>query len=454
VTLRVIAQPGGICAQCTLKRWRVQRRPAKESRRLCVSRSRTHWNAFRMSLSCPAATAALGLLCGLCTSPASAQVLDPSFGERGEVTQGFTVVTGFDDDVALAACATPDGTLTVYGSASSNVRVVTVRLRADGSLDTRFSGDGKESFDWPGQRMFDRERVGLCLADGDAVLAQPAREGEDERIVLVRVDALTGLPDPAWGSGGFAVIDLDGLSTELAQRESPMGLNLAADGGVDLTGDVALANGGTRGFVVRLGPTGLVRAATILRRDQFSRFAFTAAVEAADGNLWLAGRGNRASDNARIYLRMHLDPQTLALIQAVPTSTVLARVGRGRMVAPGVFANVAHRAQAGAADVPVLLLHRANGTTVLDLPALLPVMGQAGRQLPHDQDGDVIPLPDGSVLVTGTAGLENDERGKAIYQVRVRLADGAGPDRVDSRFGAGGIWQFSHLEPGCSSPND
>lgn len=397
---------------------------------------------------------ALGLPGFLACTPAAAQLLDPSFGDRGQLTEGFAAVTGFDDDFALAACATPGGTLTVYGAASSNVRVVTLRLRSDGSLDTTFSGDGKESFDWPGERMFDRERVGLCMGNGDAVLAQPALEAGDERIVLVRVRAQTGLPDPTWGSGGFAVLDLDALSTGLAQRESPLGLNLAADGGVDLTGDVALSDGGTRGFAVRIDPAGTVRAASIYRQDQYSRFAFAAAAEAPDGTLWLSGRAVRASNALPTYLRLRVDPQTLALVQALPGAALLHRVGRGRLVAPGVFASVAHRLEPGAADVPVLLLQRESGTNVLELPALLPIQGQPGKQLPHDQDGDVIPLPDGSVLVTGTAGLDNDTAGKALYQIRVLLAAGSEPDRVDTRFGTGGIWQFSRLQPGCSQPND
>jgi hypothetical protein len=379
--------------------------------------------------------------------------LDPSFGDRGQLTEGFAAVAGHDDDFALAACATPGGTLTVYGAASSNVRVVTMRLRSDGSLDTGFSGDGKESFDWPGERVFDRERVGLCMGNGDAVLAQPAREAGDERIVLVRVRAQTGLPDLSWGSGGFVVLDLDALSTGLAQRETPLGLNLAGDGGVDLTGDVALSNGGTRGFAVRIDPTGTVRAAAIYRQDLYSRFAFAAAAEAPDGSLWLSGRAVRTSNALPTHLHLRVDPQTLALVQALPGSALLHRVGRGRMVAPGVFASVAHRLEPGAADVPVLL-QRESGTNVLELPALLPIQGQPGKQLPHDQDGDVIPLPDGSVLVTGTAGLDNDTAGKALYQIRVLLAAGSEPDRVDTRFGTGGIWQFSRLQPGCSQPND
>jgi len=385
---------------------------------------------------------------------AEAQLLDHSFGQRGQLTEGFSATNSFDDDLALAACATAGGTLTVYGSASSNVRVVTMRLRGDGSLDTSFSVDGKESFDWPGTRMFDRERVGLCMGNGDAVLAQPANEAGDERIVLVRVRAQTGLPDPTWGSGGFVVVDLDALSTGLGQRETPLGLNLAADGGVDLTGDVALSNNGSRGFLVRIDPAGVVRAAAIYTQDQYSRFALAGAAEAPDGSLWLSGRAVRTSSNLPTFLRLRVDPQTLALVQALPGSALLHRVGRGRLVAPGVFASVAHRRETGAADVPVLLLHRETGTTLLELPALLPVLGQAGKQLPHDQDGDAIPLPDGSVLVTGTAGLDNDIGGKALYQIRVLLAAGSEPDRVDTRFGTGGIWQFSRLQPGCSQPND
>lgn len=398
-------------------------------------------------------TRTLALSLSLMAFDTSAQVLDPSFGSGGQITQGFAQVGGFDDDFALAACATPGGTLTVYGSASSNVRVVTLRLRGDGSLDPSFSDDGRESFDWPGERMFDRERVGLCMANGDAVLAQPALEGGDERIVLVRVRATTGLPDPNWGTGGYVIADLDHIGSGLAQRESPLGLNLAADGGVDLSGDVALSNGGSRGYVVRIDPVGAVRAATILRQDQYPRFAVAAAVEGADGNLWVSGRALRVGNNPT-YFRLHLHPQTLAVVQTFPSSTLLHQVGRGRGVAPGVFANVAFRNEEGAADVPVLLLHRASGTTVLELPALLPVGGLPGKHVPHDQDGDVIPLPDGSVLVTGTAGLDNDVGGKALFQVRVLLAAGNDPDRVDTRFGTGGIWQFSRLQPGCSQPND
>lgn len=70
--------------------------------------------------------------------------LDTTFSGDGRQTIGF----GTSNDTARAVAVMADGRIVVAGNAGDDFAVV--RLLADGSLDTSFSGDGKVTTDVSG----------------------------------------------------------------------------------------------------------------------------------------------------------------------------------------------------------------------------------------------------------------------------------------------------------------
>ena len=91
--------------------------------------------------------------------------LDPSFGQGGKVTT--TIGLGYEGAKALAV--QPDGKIVVvgYSSSGSNNDFALARYNPNGSLDTSFSGDGKQTTDFGRAR---RRRPAVALqADGKIV---------------------------------------------------------------------------------------------------------------------------------------------------------------------------------------------------------------------------------------------------------------------------------------------
>lgn len=402
----------------------------------------------------------LAVLALCCSTTIVAQAHDPRFGTAGHQTHGFALVNGYDDDQAIVACAGPGGTLVVSGLASNTERVVTIRIREDGALDTSFSGDGKESFNLPIRPLFSEHAVGACQNNGQLLLAIPAHLNGEEDLQLIRVDAQTGLPDPGFGNAGFLTIDMDLYATGLGTRERPLGLNIGSDGVIELTGQVLRGENTVRaGFIARIGAEGAVLAAAVPALSGFLDSTMTTAGIASDGQLWVSGHGFR-SGLGNTYFRAVLNPQTLT-VQSIPVrGTAMVDSGRGRFVGPDVMVNTIRRNSTAADGTPtvaaVLLIHRNGGTTELALPTLARLDGQT-TAVHHDAlDGDVIALPDGRLLLSGSIQSPIGASTRGVYFSAVQLADGNDPDRIDTRFGNGGLWQTGYVNnaPGCTRASE
>lgn len=395
-----------------------------------------------------ASSSALSVVLLLCSAfvpveALHAQRLDPGFGANGRVLIRFDDIIPDADADAVVACAGAAGTLIVAGIAGT--RVVSVRLLEDGTPDTRFGIGGRQSFPLPVEDTGHRERVGACQADGNLLLAYAARgQGFDQNLVVMRLLAASGLPDPQFGSAGHIRLDLDAHATGLQDRETPLGLNVSADGMIDLSGSVAHSQlPQTRGFIARLRADGGVALAWVLNETAMLGFSLSSAM-ASSGQLYAIGSATAAGDPSSFIL-YRMDPANLLVRSAVRGDVPLQRVGRGRWVGEGVFAAVAHRAVDNGPDQPVLLVARAGGVSTLDLPLPEPVAGRDGELLHQEHDGDVVPLPNGGVLATYTVDMSGDGTlGRGLHSVRVQLGSRAEDDAVDMRFGREGRLSVRH----------
>jgi uncharacterized delta-60 repeat protein len=137
--------------------------------------------------------------------------LDPSFGDRGEVT----VPIG-SDAIAWSVAVQPDGRIVLAGSADDpTVRIAAVRLNRNGSLDTGFGNRGVT--------VLNANAAGWAMAlepNGDIVLAGDANPLQTRGVVGILLGVLGGAvhapqayiaarllpdgqPDPTFGRGGL-----------------------------------------------------------------------------------------------------------------------------------------------------------------------------------------------------------------------------------------------------------
>jgi hypothetical protein len=416
---------------------RISTSPAKPARSGAPERGACLRTAAR-ALSC--------LLLAAFTPSLLAQQLDPGFGEGGRALVRFGDGASNHSADGVVACAGPNGSLLVSGLVGD--RIVTARLRENGTLDSGFSDDGRQEFALPMTDTGNRERVGACQPDGNLLLALAIRgRDDDQNLLLVRVLGATGLPDPQFGTGGFVQLNLDAYSPELADRETPLGLSVSADGTIDLAGSVEHhPSGAARGFIVRVRADGSIRAARVLNDSALLGFSLTSAAE-SNGELWAIGSAS-VSGGPQTFIHYRLDPDTLAVRARLAGGSSLLRVGRGRWVAEGVFAAVAHRSESPGPDVPMLLIVRGAEVSALPLPAPAAVGGVQGELIQQEHDGDVIPLPEGGVLASYTVDTGRDgASGRGLHSVRVLLSADGLNDRVDRSFGAAGRFSLRHALP-------
>ncbi|WP_313918709.1 hypothetical protein [Tahibacter sp.] len=360
--------------------------------------------------------------------------LDTRFGDGGMRHYGFQSVAGGNMDRAIVACSAANGTLTVVGRASSDRRIVTMRLLRDGSLDTNFSDDGKESFDLPGSVA--HFVPGLCQTDGHMVVARPltAPDGE-QNVQIFRVLKQTGLPDPGFGSGGVVVVDLDQWIPGLGSEEMPLGVNALPNGDIAVSGRTTRAAGGERGFVILLAADGQIRRVAVLDNVR-SRTAMTT-VEAPDGRLWVFGQNGRV---AGAY-RATLNRETLAwetVLEQLPLPGETIWVGAGRAVDAQTVVLAVSAGPSPAYDGrPELVIFRADTVSVLALPP---------AQLDGDSlwitsrwgDHGVTVLPQRRVLYAAPARQLGTGGGVGVHFAMAEIGSTAGGDRVESSFGING----------------
>ena len=97
--------------------------------------------------------------------------LDSSFSGDGKQTTGFGGSSAFASATAIQG----DGKIVVAGDASNNFALA--RYHADGSLDSSFSGDGKQTTDFGG--MYDNAEAVTLQSDAKIVVAGASANGDD-----------------------------------------------------------------------------------------------------------------------------------------------------------------------------------------------------------------------------------------------------------------------------------
>ena len=366
---------------------------------------------------------------------------DPAFGDGGLASYGFQPVNGNLSDSAAVACAGPNGTFVVVGSASNGLRIVTARLRPDGSYDTSFSGDGKESFDSVADHM--SYAPGVCQPNGDPVLVRIVTgPGGEQSMRIVRVKRDTGLPDPAFGNGGVVDLDLDLYITGLGQAEVPFGLNVLANGDLVVSGYASNAQNIVAGFVALLDGAGTVRAARLVEA-----WHLTTTLDAPDGSLWAFG----SSGNGAV--RVTLDRNTLApglRVTADLASAVYA--GAARVVRPGAVAMAAVARNTDGSYRPLLMLFRADAATPLAMASPAFDGNAFGMSNAVGAQGVQI-LPGGRVLYAGTARDLAGSTDDALYFAMARVGREPGDDEWEHAFGNNGmqVGRFHPDAPGCAA---
>lgn len=160
------------------------------------------------------------------TRHTSAGVLDTSFDTDGRQTTLF----GAGDDVAQAVAIQSDGKIVVAGYSWNGVDndFAVARYNSDGSLDTTFSGDGRQTTD------FGADDYGFAVAlqsDGKIVVAGSS----GTNFALLRYNS-NGNLDTSFDSDGRVTTDLGGIDIGYALVLQSDGRILVA-GGSEVAGD-------------------------------------------------------------------------------------------------------------------------------------------------------------------------------------------------------------------------
>jgi uncharacterized delta-60 repeat protein len=127
---------------------------------------------------------------------------DGSFGGTGRVTLGTQ--TGVND-IGGGVVVLPDERIVVSGQGNSTQDFVTRRLNANGTLDTTFASGGISTVDFGGN---DADNAMVRQADGKLVLVGSTSTGGGD-FAIVRLNA-DGTPDTSFSSDGKQTVDFGG----------------------------------------------------------------------------------------------------------------------------------------------------------------------------------------------------------------------------------------------------
>ena len=162
--------------------------------------------------------------------------LDPTFGSGGKRVIDF----GTDDESVYGAALQPDGKLVLAGD--SRLQPAVVRLKANGTLDTSFDGDGRKLFSWGAIGRV----TAVVVAPNGKILLGGFSGPEGGNIQVARLNA-NGAFDTTFGTAGIAAVDFGG--TEFGEA-----LARQADGRILVVG----RSSGAGAVVARLRATGVL----------------------------------------------------------------------------------------------------------------------------------------------------------------------------------------------------
>jgi uncharacterized delta-60 repeat protein len=125
--------------------------------------------------------------------------LDPTFGSGGKRVIDF----GTDDESVYGAALQPDGKIVLAGD--SRLQVAVVRLKANGTLDPTFDGDGKKTLSWGAIGR----ATAVVVAPNGKILLGGFSGPEGGNIQVARLKA-NGALDTTFATAGIATIDFGG----------------------------------------------------------------------------------------------------------------------------------------------------------------------------------------------------------------------------------------------------
>ncbi|HEY1538183.1 MAG TPA: hypothetical protein VGF63_02215 [Solirubrobacteraceae bacterium] len=204
----------------------------------------------------------------------SAGVADPSFA--GGLGRGDMLGSGAPPQRAGAVAVQADGSTIVAGIAGQQWALA--RFDPAGVTDGLFGAAGvtlrdptpndDTDDDHPADEPTLPDGTGPAAialqSDGHIVVAGSVRVSNDdgvpsEQVAIARFDG-RGVPDPGFGNGGFAVLQLGFGSAIRHASSTARGLVLLPDGRIVVAGRASARDGGDRAFVARLTSAGRLDA--------------------------------------------------------------------------------------------------------------------------------------------------------------------------------------------------
>ena len=366
-------------------------------------------------------------------------VLDGSFAGTARRVDRFG--TGATPQRAGAVAVQADGATVIAGVAGDQWSLA--RLLPSGQTDGLFGAAGVTLRDpapggEPPDEFYPDEEPALPDGTGPAAIAlTPAGQivaagsagvhNDDgvpgEQIVVARFSD-RGVPDPAFGRDGFAVLQL-GFGSSIRHASSvAKALTLLPDGRIAIAGRASARDSGDRAFVARLNANGTLdrgfarqgRLLVQLGRSSAARVAsssLAALVQRPDGRLLASGRATDVAGNHQVLLAQFtaaglLDPArgrgVVSQLGIATSGAAPLSLSRGLALRPDGSVAVAGAATSGARRGATLAArYRPNGTLDCGYGARGRALAFGGRDFDLAQDGAFATLEQGDrgLLVAG-----------------------------------------------------
>lgn len=406
----------------------------------------------------------LSLPLWLAAPDSSAEVLDPAFDG-----DGLRVLDGaLNDFIPLGSCPLANGSVAVVAFRAVGAQLAVIRLRADGALDTAFSGDGVNVLP-AGAGLAPQWSSTACAGVGngdpfdDRMMVAATAPGTYDLMVLALVDLNSGGFDANFYLGGPGYYDLGGMAfppsngARLYPRVHTRGVFPGANGEWLVVGqlDGNTQTGVPTGVVARINAGGAIDAVASPNLTGFASDDLVAARVGGDGDIRVFGNFRMSGGTGWGVMRVH--GSTLAPVGMGATATpdgFWSRVYKGRQIGGGAMV-VGGLVGDNSAFGSAARLYVIRGDAVRTV--FLPAAPALGGSVAVGATGD-----DNSVAATGASGnravfamgLRSSGQSQVGYYVAsVQLGDGAGvPDSVETAFGVAGVASFTYPgTPGCSA---